>query len=230
MRSRNPRGTLTRERIVVAAVDIADTQGADALQMRHLAASLSAATMAIYNHVDSKESLFDLMVEHIVREIERPPADADWRSGLRDLATSTRDTLTRHPWAIDIWSSRLPGPERWALMETVLEMLSQAGLPPDLADLAFHAIVNHILGYTRMDLASDALKSDTIVVAGTDLVGLDPQRFPRIREHLGYHATPHPDHDPFLYVLEVIIHDLGLRGLGLRGSVTPRKGEPPRHV
>jgi len=211
MSSRNPRGTLTRERIVVAAVDIADTQGLDALQMRYLARSLSAATMAIYNHVDNKESLFDLMVEHIVGEVEHPVADADWRSGLRDLATSTRDTLTRHPWAIDVWSSRLPGPKRWALMETVLDLLSQAGLPHDLADLAFHAIVNHILGYTRMDLASDALQSDTIVVAGTDIDGLDTERFPRIGEHLRYHATPHPDHDPFLYVLDVIIRDLGRR-------------------
>lgn len=211
MRSRNPRGSITRERIVVAAVDIADTQGADALQMRHLASSLSVATMAIYNHVDNKESLFDLMVEHIVREIERPPADADWRSGLRDLATSTRDTLRQHPWAIDIWSSRLPGPERWAFMETMLEMLSQAGLPEELADLAFHAIVNQVLGYTRMELAFDTLQSDTIVAHGTKFADLDPERFPRTLEHLYYHATPHPDHDPFLYVLDMIINDLALR-------------------
>lgn len=211
MPPRNPRGTLTRERIVDAAIDIADNQGADALQMRQLATSLSVATMAIYNHVDGKDSLFDLMLDQVVREIEHPSADADWRRGLRDVAVSTRDTLRQHPWAIDIWSSRLPSTERWALMETMLALLSRAGLPHELADLAFHAIVNHVLGYTRMERTFDALRSDAIVADGSEFAGLDPERFPLVGEHLRYHATQHPDHDPFLYVLDIIIHDLAQR-------------------
>jgi AcrR family transcriptional regulator len=203
---------LTTERIVSAGVELADAEGLDGLQMRRLAATLTVAPMALYNHVDGKESLLDLMVEHVVGEIDRPRPEADWRRGLRDLALSTRRALRRHPWAIDVWPVRLPGPQRWSLMETVLELIAQANLPPHTADIAFHGFLNHVLGYVRMELAFKTPPSGTVTSSRAELPDLDPENFPRINQHLDYHTTPHPDHDPFLYVLELLLDDLAAGG------------------
>lgn len=203
----NRKRELDPERIVSAAIEIADAEGAEALSMRMLAARLGAGTMSLYNHVESKDDLLDQMTERVASEIPPLPEPTHWKEGVRALASSTRSALQRHPWAVDSWSARLPGPRRWALMEQMLALLAAAGLPDEVADLAFHALLNHVLGYTRQELAFAS--SDSSVTPEDIAESLDTQRFPHVREHLRYHAEQRADQDSFVFVLDLILDALG---------------------
>jgi AcrR family transcriptional regulator len=200
---------LTKARIVCAAVKAADRDGLDAISMRSLAAALGAGTMSLYNHVRNKEELLDAMVEEVAAEIERARPEVDWREGVRAIAVSARAALHRHPWAVEIWSVRPPGPQRWALMETVLAQLASAGLPDDVQDLAFHAILNHVLGHTRQELAS--VPSGPARELEEAAARLADEGFPHVGAHIRYHAEEHPTHDAFLFVLDIILEGLEAR-------------------
>jgi len=200
---------LTRKRIVRAAIETADRDGIDSISMRSLAAALDAGTMSLYNHVQNKDELLDAMVEEIAATIEHPEPGADWKKGVRHIAVSTRAVLHRHPWAVDVWSARIPGPQRWTLMEALLDQLASAGLPDDVTDLAFHAVLNHVLGHTRQELA--ATSSNPTAHVEDIARNLDAERFPQVIDHLRYHAADHPTHNSFLFVLDLILD--GLDGL-----------------
>ena len=90
---------LNRERIVRAAVALADEAGLEALSMRKLADRLGAGTMSLYNHVENKDDLLDGMIDVVFSEIDLPAADADWRTTMRERAASVRESLACHPWA-----------------------------------------------------------------------------------------------------------------------------------
>ena len=192
-----------------AAVEAADRDGIDSISMRILAAELDAGTMSLYNHVRNKDELIDAMVEDVAATIEHPESGADWKQGVRQIAVSTRTVLHRHAWAVEMWSVRLPGPQRWALMEAILSQLASAGLPDDLSDLGFHAVINHVLGHTRQELA--AARSNPGTHIQDFAAELDADRFPQVIDHLHYHAEDHPTHDSFLFVLDLILD--GLEGL-----------------
>src|SRR6195952_4004002 len=102
-----PRRTpLNRERVLRAAVALADERGARELTMRKLAKELGVEAMSLYNHVANKVDLLDGMVDIVFGEIEPPSPDVDWRTAMRARAISTRDALRRHPWAIGLMEAR----------------------------------------------------------------------------------------------------------------------------
>jgi AcrR family transcriptional regulator len=194
---------LNRARIVQAAVELADAEGIESLSMRTLAKHFRTGAMSLYNHVDNKDDLIDHMVEHVAGNIELPATTIPWRPAVRSLATSTRDTLLRHPWAPDAWSARLPGPQRWRLMEAMLAPLATAGLTDHDADLGFHALINHVFGWTRQHLAfttADATTTPHDVAAN-----LDADEFPNVIAHLEYHEANHHTDDAFDFVLDLLL-------------------------
>ena len=97
--SSETRTPLSRERVLRAAVDLADESGIEALSMRKLGQELGVEAMSLYNHVANKEEILDGMADLIMSEIEPPLPDADWKSALRERALSAREVLVRHPWA-----------------------------------------------------------------------------------------------------------------------------------
>src|SRR5918992_298869 len=99
--ARRPRteAPLSRDRILYAAVRLADSDGIDALSMRKLAQQLGVDPMSLYNHVRDKEDLLDGIVDVVVGEIELVALGADWRSSLRETILAARRTMLRHPWA-----------------------------------------------------------------------------------------------------------------------------------
>ena len=99
---------LTREDIVRMAVEIADAEGIDAVSMRRIARDLRAGAMSLYWHVESKDELLELMLEHIEGEIRFPDPTGNWRADLRDFARSARDVMMRHQWAMDLIGPRPP--------------------------------------------------------------------------------------------------------------------------
>ena len=99
---------LSRDRVLWAAVALADAAGIESLNMRELAQELGVVPMALYKHVANKEQLLDGMVDVIVGEIQPPVSGSDWKSDVRRRILSARQALLRHPWASRVIESRHP--------------------------------------------------------------------------------------------------------------------------
>lgn len=144
-----PRTPLTRERVLRAAIDLADQEGLDALSMRKLAKAVGVEAMSLYNHVANKEDLLDGIVDLVVAEIYVPRADGDWRAELRHRATSAHEVLLRHRWATGLLGSRVNvGPAMLRYIDATLACLITAGFSYEQADRAWNALDSHIYGFT----------------------------------------------------------------------------------
>ncbi|MEO3923494.1 GntR family transcriptional regulator [Micromonosporaceae bacterium B7E4] len=124
---------LTRERVVRAALDIADTEGLEALSMRGVAARLGVATMSPYRYVHSKEELVLLMADAAYGERGYPdPAPEDWRDRLELGARTLWALHRRHPWLAQLspLTRPLPLPNLMVHGEWVLAALDGLGLDP----------------------------------------------------------------------------------------------------
>jgi len=144
---RNP---LNRERVIRAAVQLADREGIDALSMRRLAQELGVEAMSLYNHIDGKEDLLDGMADLIVGEIDPPSADGDWKAIARGRILSARRAMLRHPWASAvIVSRREPSSAMMAYMDTMAGIFRSGGFTVDLLHHGFHALGSRILGFSQ---------------------------------------------------------------------------------
>src|SRR5580692_4549477 len=99
---RRTRTPLSRERILAAALAMADGAGLDALTMRALGQALGVEAMSLYNYVEDKEDLLTGIVEFVLAEIELAPIAQDWRLDMRVTAISAYEALLRHPWACQL--------------------------------------------------------------------------------------------------------------------------------
>src|SRR5437899_10809308 len=97
--SAEPRAPLSRDRVLRAAVRLADAGGFESLTMRKLGQELGVHAMSLYNHVANKDDLRDGIVDLVMSEIEVPSAGADWKAAIRTSSISTHEVLLRHPWA-----------------------------------------------------------------------------------------------------------------------------------
>ena len=144
------RAPLTKERVLRAAVDLADRDGIDALSMRKLGQELGVDAMALYRHVRSKDDLLDGLVEAIVGQIERPTTGTDWKTTLRQQAMAARAVMLRHPWARRVLEERgTGGPACLAYIESVLATLHDGGFSIELAHHALHVLSSRIFGFTQ---------------------------------------------------------------------------------
>ncbi|MFG3251701.1 TetR/AcrR family transcriptional regulator [Streptomyces sp. NPDC048187] len=115
---------LDRERIVAAAVALADEGGLAAVSLRKVAARLGAGPMRLYGFISTKDELFDLMVDAVHAEILPEERPGDWREALATLAHRTRRAALRHEWLADLLGGRPAlGPNGLAVSETTLAAL-----------------------------------------------------------------------------------------------------------
>lgn len=115
---------LDRQRIVDAAIALADEGGLEAVSLRKVAARLDAGPMRLYGFISTKEELFDLMVDEVQAEILPESRPRDWREALSTLAHRTRETALRHEWLADLLGGRPAlGPNGLAVTETTLAAL-----------------------------------------------------------------------------------------------------------
>ncbi len=142
------RSTLTRERVLESAIELADEIGIESLTIRKLAAKLDVGAMTIYHHVPSKEDIVDGMVEMVFSEIEQPPADEEWKTAIRRRCVSARQVLNRHPWAAPLMESRTsPGPANLGHHEAVLRCLRDGGLSLQLTAHAYAVLDSFVYGF-----------------------------------------------------------------------------------
>jgi AcrR family transcriptional regulator len=195
-RAKQRRRPLTRERVLRAAIALADEGGIEALSMRKLAKELGVEAMSLYNHVANKGDLVEAMVGLVVAEIELP-SDPDWEQAIRRCAISAHDTFLRHPWACSLVMApgklQLEDNPRLVYMNWLLGRLEDAGFSPELTYRGYHALDSHIFGFTMWYLGHSA---------GGEAItgGLDPEEFvatlvPRLSAsgypHLAAHAQQH---------------------------------------
>jgi AcrR family transcriptional regulator len=153
-----PRTPLTRERVLDAAVALADREGVGSLSMRRLARELGVEAMSLYHHVPGKQALLDGMVDLVFGEIELPAADGDWKAAMRRRAVSAREALGRHPWAISLMESRrTPGPANLRHHDAVLGCLRRAGFPVALTAHAYSILDAYIYGSRSRRPASPSI-------------------------------------------------------------------------
>jgi AcrR family transcriptional regulator len=130
------RRPLTRDRVLRAAMKLADAGGFESLSMRNVAKELGVEAMSLYNHVASKDDLIDGMVDVVFGEIEVPDG-GDWKEATRQRAASVREALSRHRWANGLMESRMnPGPANLRHHDATMGCLREAGF--DFRD-AVHA-------------------------------------------------------------------------------------------
>ncbi|MGR6318278.1 TetR/AcrR family transcriptional regulator C-terminal domain-containing protein [Micromonospora soli] len=144
------RAPLNRDRVLRAAVALADDGGIDAVSMRSLAQELGVVPMALYKHVANKDELLDGMVDVIVGEIEPPVGGGDWKTAIRERVLSARRALLRHPWASRVIESR-PHPTPVVLdhLNSVIGMFRAGGFSADLTHHVMHALGSRIWGFTQ---------------------------------------------------------------------------------
>jgi AcrR family transcriptional regulator len=160
------RGRLNRERVLHAAVALADAGGIDSLTMRKLGVELGVEAMSLYNHVANKSDLLDGMIDTVFGEIDLPTDVTDWRAAMRRRAVSARTVLTRHPWAIGRMESRAtPGPATLRHHDRVLGILRSAGFSVELAAHAYSLLDSYIYGFA---LQEPSLPFDTGRDTGRD--------------------------------------------------------------
>ena len=145
-----PRTPLNRERVLAAAVELADREGVEGLSMRRLAAELGVVPMALYKHVANKDELLDGMIDVVVTEIDPPRTDTDWKTAVRERILSARRMLLRHPWASRVMESRTrPTMTVMAYMDSMIGMFIAGGFSIDLIHHVMHAMGSRLMGFTQ---------------------------------------------------------------------------------
>jgi AcrR family transcriptional regulator len=152
-----PRIPLSRERVLRAAVKVADEGGIEALTMRRLASELGAEPMSLYYHVANKEAVLDGVVDALVEEIEEavggfdvPSALSDWKPAVRDRILLARQVMLRHPWAPAVIETRKnTSMAAVRYFEGLLGLLREGGFSYDLAHHALHALGSRALGFSQ---------------------------------------------------------------------------------
>jgi AcrR family transcriptional regulator len=212
--SRKRREPLTRERVLHAAVKLADERGVNELTMRKLAKELGVEAMSLYNHVANKGDLLDGMIDIVFGEIDPPSPDRDWKAELRKRAISTRAALLRHRWAVGEMEGRTDhGPANLRLHDAVLGCLRAAGFSIELTVSAMSVQDAYIYGFalqqtdmtpeTPEDFAAEAQRQMADYAEAL-------AEFPNLVEVVGGHvATAGYDYEAeFLFGLDVILDGL----------------------
>jgi AcrR family transcriptional regulator len=162
-RRRGPRPGLSVERIVRAAIELADREGLEAVTMRRLAESLGVGPMALYTYVPGKAELLDLMLDALYAVMPRAEwGSDDWRERLAAVARDNRALFDAHPWAAAVSNSRPPlGPGVMAKYEHELNALAGAGLDDVETDAALTFLLEFVRSSARAEHEASAARADS---------------------------------------------------------------------
>ena len=199
---------LGRDRVLQAAVALADRAGFESFSMRKLAEELDTAPMSLYRHVANKEDLLDGMIDIVFGEIESPPPGTEWKAEMRQRAIATRAALSRHRWANGLMESRTsPGPANARYHNAFMGCLREAGFPFRRAVHAYNAVQSYTYGFALQEMhLSFETPEESAELARTTL-GDHAAEYPYIAEVVaefsksgGYDYT-----EEFLIALDLIL-------------------------
>ena len=208
-RSAEPRVPLSRDRVLRAAIRIADEGGLEALSMRKLAQDLGVEAMSVYYYVANKDEILDGILNFVISEFELAVGGPDWKAAIRRSAISAHDVLMRHPWACNLMMSvRRVAPARMRYMESLLRTLREAGFSANMTHHAYHALDSHTIGSTLWEAGYSSNK-DLEDVAKT-FVAKTIKEYPYLAEHAEQHITRSKREDvpEFEFGLDLILDGL----------------------
>lgn len=209
---------LDRTAVVEAAVRVLDAEGLDAVTLRRVAYELGVGAASLYAYVDSKDVLVELMLDHVLGEVDLSglPDDRPWQEQIKDAMRRTHATFVAHGDIGRATLGRIPsGPNSLRAMETMMAVLRRSDLPDQVVAYAAD-LIGLVIGAAAYD---DSLYRESGV--GYDellrfigefrsyLVALPPDRFPNLVELAGPLTHVSPDEDErFEFMLNVIVDGL----------------------
>jgi len=205
-----PRIPLSRERVLKAAIELADARGIEALSMRKLALELGVEAMSLYHHVAKKDDILNGIADAVLGEIELPAKGADWKEAIRHSAISAHDVFLRHPWACSLVLTMSGiSSARLRYMDALLASLREGGFSPELTYHGYHALDSHIMGFTLWQgnfPATEALAD----LAADFIRELPADQYPDLAEHIGQHidGSGHGEGSDFEFVLDLVLDGL----------------------
>jgi AcrR family transcriptional regulator len=204
------RTPLSRERVLRAAMTMADEGGLESLSMRKLADELGVKAMSLYNHVANKDDLIDGIVDAAWAEIVVPGGDADWKAQIRELAVSAHETLLRHPGAAGMRMEGTPGAARMRYGDSLLGCFRNAGFSKDLTYHAYHIVESYIVGFTSQVENYRNVDLDQFEdIVGRFMRGEFMAEYPHFTEHARQHIEEdHSDVNAFELGLELMLDGL----------------------
>jgi AcrR family transcriptional regulator len=211
---------LSRDQIVLAALNLVDQDGIDALSMRKLAARLGVDPMSIYYHIPAKDALLRAVVEHVFDTMAQPPRDGDWRHQVRGWATAYRAVADEHP---NLVLRIVSDPSAVAvaaarISDTLYAALEASGMPPGEVEASAGVLVDFVHGYC-LSLTSAARRKDLQQAFQAELGKQPPGKTATLRRLRA--EAPASDRDGFGFGLDVI-----LSGLGALSTKTAHKALP----
>ena len=201
--ARSRRG-LSRDAVALAALELVDREGLDALSMRRLAGELGTGTMTLYGYFRNKEELLGGVVDAAFAEFELPAPAAEPLAGLRELIVAAHDVLSRHPALVEIrGTGPIVRPRGFRITDHAMSLLADAGFEPAEAARAFRLLFDYVFGYATVNRRppSPELRREALA----SIVALPPEEFPTLTAAAGAMADAVADGEQFEYGLDRIL-------------------------
>ena len=156
---------ISRAAVLDAALRLADEQGLTAVTMHAVARALGVTPMALYRHVADKEALLDGLVELLLTEYPRPPAEGRWDERLIALADGIRATARRQTAVFPLLLTR-PAitPAARTARDAVQAALREGGVRDSEAARAERLISTAVLGFAASEAAGRFRHHDQSVI------------------------------------------------------------------
>jgi AcrR family transcriptional regulator len=201
---------LSRDRVLRAAVELADASGVEALTMRRLGEELGFEAMSLYRHVANKSDLLGGMLDLVLAEWQLPDGAGEWKEAIRTSAHSVHDGLRRHRWAAGLlMTGSHIRPARLRYMERLLGRLRDAGFDSETTYHVYHLLDGYIFGFSLWEIAYTAISVDSEAAAKL-MQSIPWGDYPHLAEHRDQHMDegPHREVSAFEVGLDLIIDGL----------------------
>jgi AcrR family transcriptional regulator len=201
---------LSRERVLDAAIKLADQGGLESLSMRKLGQELGVEAMAVYYHFANKDEVIDGIVDIVFSQIDLPASGVDWKSAMRQRAVSLRDVLLRHRWAIGLMESRRkPGPANLRHHDVVIGSLRSAGLDMPTIAHAYSLVDSYIYGFALFTMNIPFDPSEEVAELGQGVLRAFPvNAYPNLVAYISAMRPGYNYGDEFEYGLDLILDGL----------------------
>ena len=206
-----PRLPLSRDRIVHAALELADEGGIESLTMRKLGETLGFEAMSLYNHVANKDDVLDGILDLVLGESEPPSPAGDWDAAIRTSAISVHEALRRHPWSCTLlMAPERMRPARLRYMDVLLGRLHEAGFSAETTYNAYHVLDGHIFGFSLWETSHTYTAEEVSTFEEKFAQTITADAYPYLHEHAEQHFSegPHRDGSAFELGLNLILDGL----------------------
>src|SRR4029077_17692915 len=206
-----PRTALNRERVLRAALALADAGGIESVTIRVSGYELGVEAMSPHNHVANKDDILDGIVDLVFGEIALPSDRGDWKPAMRKRAVSAHEALLGHPWAPSLMQSRTrPGSATLRHHDSVLGRLRNAGFTLVMAAHAISVIDAYVYGFALQQINLPLQSRDQVAEVGQNILRQMAGEYPHLAEMITKHAMK-PGYDyskEFEFGLDLILDGL----------------------